>query len=291
MPACAAAWPSTAGMSGSGSAAVAPVVRSLISQATQGRGERRHAHHEPRRRADSRLRQRSPWADSRRSGAGSRTPPPARAATAFNRVDDGFLRLDNQPGRCRLLQPRPAPAGLPGGAGRSRRAARRKCARLQDEVASLQREVAALRDRRRHVRRPHRCRRTVQAAPDDQTGSMRAAGHRARARLPVENAWRRLVDMIVDFQKDMMRKGRRLAPRAPEHARKSFTDHRGNPATDRHRDAAPRHAGRRLHRHHARRRSFIAQARRARARCWSICATPRRRSPSRRTPIPTCRPT
>jgi hypothetical protein len=29
----------------------------------------------------------------------------------------------------------------------------------------------------------------------------------ARARAAFENAWRRLVEMIVNFQKDMMRKG------------------------------------------------------------------------------------
>ena len=28
-----------------------------------------------------------------------------------------------------------------------------------------------------------------------------------RARAAIENAWRRLVDMIMNFQKDMMRKG------------------------------------------------------------------------------------
>jgi hypothetical protein len=47
----------------------------------------------------------------------------------------------------------------------------------------------------------------VPPAPDDQTGSIALKQDIARARGYLADAWRRLVDMIDNLQKDMRRKG------------------------------------------------------------------------------------
>ena len=85
-----------------------------------------------------------------------------------------------------------------------RAALEKEIARLQDEVASLKAEVAALREPPppRAAGRPD--------AADRPTKARTASKLRddlARARAAFENAWRRLVEMIVNLQKDMMRKG------------------------------------------------------------------------------------
>jgi hypothetical protein len=80
---------------------------------------------------------------------------------------------------------------------------------LRDQVATLQKEVAALRAPLPpppfgpHPVPPQ----TVPPAPDDQTGSIALKQDIARARGYLADAWRRLVDMIDNLQKDMRRKG------------------------------------------------------------------------------------
>jgi hypothetical protein len=69
--------------------------------------------------------------------------PPSRFA--FNRVDGGFLRLDNQTGGIAFCSPQPigwACQAVP----EDRAALDKEIARLQDEVASLKSEIAALRE-------------------------------------------------------------------------------------------------------------------------------------------------
>ena len=69
--------------------------------------------------------------------------PPSRYT--FNRVDGGFLRLDNQTGKIAFCSPQPigwACQAVP----EDRAAIEKEIARLQDEVASLKSEVAALRE-------------------------------------------------------------------------------------------------------------------------------------------------
>lgn len=123
----------------------------------------------------------------------------------FNRVDDGFLRLDNNSGQimfcsshgvgwaCRVVP-------------EDRAALEKEIARLQDEVASLKQAVAAL----RAPPRPPAELAKLDLAPPTAGKSEDAVKLREdieQARVAIENAWRRLVDMIVAFQKDMMRKG------------------------------------------------------------------------------------
>ena len=121
---------------------------------------------------------------------------------SFNRVDDGFLRLDNSSGQIAFCSPHTvgwACQAVP----EDRAALEKEIARLQDEVASLKQEVAALRE-------PPPPRPPAELTPPTAEQSEDVAKlHEdlARVRVAVENAWRRLVDMIVNFQKDMMPKG------------------------------------------------------------------------------------
>ena len=125
--------------------------------------------------------------------------PPARYA--FNRVDDGFLRLDNVTGNVAYCGPTSAGWACQA-VPEDRAALEKEIARLQDEVVSLKQAVASLRE-------PPPPRPPADLTPpSDKSGE--AAKLRAdieRARVAVENAWRRLVDMISNFQKDMLRKG------------------------------------------------------------------------------------
>lgn len=138
------------------------------------------------------------WAD-----VAGQTPeqaaPPARYA--FNPVNDGFLRLDNVTGNVSHCGPTSA-----GWACQSvpedRAALEKEIARLQDEVAGLKKEVAAFRDPP-PPRPPADL--TPPSAQSEEAAKLRADIERAK--VAVENAWRRLVDMISNFQKDMLRKG------------------------------------------------------------------------------------
>jgi hypothetical protein len=119
----------------------------------------------------------------------------------FTRVDDGFLRLDNNSGQIAFCSPHSvgwACQAVP----EDRAALEKEIARLQDEVASLKTQISALRAPPMPPRPP-----ADLTPPSDK--SAEAAKLREdieRARAAVENAWRRLVDMIVNFQKDMMHK-------------------------------------------------------------------------------------
>ena len=71
--------------------------------------------------------------------------PPAPSRYSFNRVDDGFLRLDNTNGQVAFCSPHTvgwACQAVP----EDRAALEKEIARLQDEVASLKQEVANLRE-------------------------------------------------------------------------------------------------------------------------------------------------
>ena len=121
--------------------------------------------------------------------------PPARYS--FNRVEDGFLRLDNVSGQvayCRAHAVGWACEAVP----EDRAALEKEIARLQDEVASLKSKLAALQE-------PPRPPADLSPGPPrDDTKQLREDLDRART--AIENAWRRLVEMLVNFQKDMMRK-------------------------------------------------------------------------------------
>jgi hypothetical protein len=122
--------------------------------------------------------------------------PPLRYS--FNRVDDGFLRLDNASGQVAFCSPHTvgwACQAVP----EDRAALEKEIARLQNEVANLKTEIAGLRAP------PRPPADLTPAPPSDEARQLREDIERARA--AIEYAWRRLVDMIMNLQKDMMRKG------------------------------------------------------------------------------------
>lgn len=136
--------------------------------------------------------------------------PPADAAPsaryAFNRVNDGFLRLDNVTGNvayCGQTSAGWACQAVP----EDRAALEKEIARLQDQVASLTQQVAAFRDP--PPPRPPADLTVPESAPSsadaDKAAALRA--DIARAKAAVKSAWERLVDMISGMQKDLLRKG------------------------------------------------------------------------------------
>ncbi len=129
-------------------------------------------------------------------------PPPPPSRFSFNRVDDGFLRLDNKSGQIAFCSPHTigwACQAVP----EDRAALEKEIARLQDEVAGLKAEVAALREPP-----PPRPPADLTPAPpaDKSEDATKLREDLARARAAFENAWRRLVEIIVQLQKDMMHK-------------------------------------------------------------------------------------
>ena len=135
-------------------------------------------------------------------GAAENSAPVLPSRFAFNRVNGGFLRLDNLTGQVAYCSPHAvgwACEAVP----EDRAALEKKIARLQDEVASLKQEVAALRE----PPPPRPPAELTQPTADQSEDVAKLHEDLARVRVAFENAWRRLVDMIVNFQKDMMRKG------------------------------------------------------------------------------------
>jgi hypothetical protein len=133
--------------------------------------------------------------------AQSDAPPTVPSRYSFNRVDDGFLRLDSQSGEIAFCGPRTvgwACQAVP----EDRAALEKEIARLQDEVAGLKTEIAALRAPPPPPPPPAEL--TPPADKSEDAAKLRE--DLARARAAIEHAWRRLVDMIVNFQKDMMHK-------------------------------------------------------------------------------------
>ena len=127
--------------------------------------------------------------------------PESPARFAFNRVNDGFLRLDNVSGQIAFCSPTSAGWACQA-VPEDRAALEKEIARLQDEVANLKQQVVALRE-------PAPPRPPADLSPPS-AQSERAAELRAdleRAKVAVQTAWQRLVDMLSGFQKDMMRKG------------------------------------------------------------------------------------
>lgn len=148
-------------------------------------------------------------------------PPASSSRYSFNRVDNGFLRLNNESGEVAYCNPRAV--GWACQAATVDRAAleteiaslQRQIAllkkldtevgQLQDELASLKKEIAGL--KRLSPPRP-----PGDLTPSPEKGSdvsVKLPIHQdiARARDYLGDTWRRLVEMIIALQKDIMRKG------------------------------------------------------------------------------------
>jgi len=130
----------------------------------------------------------------------------------FQRVDDGFLRLDKMSGHIAFCSPHTV-GWVCQAVPEDRAALEKEIARLQgevtglqDKVASLQHEVTALRE---PPPPPPPPRPPADLSPhSDKGGGLKLPTDEeiARARTAVENAWRRLMDMMTEFKNDMMRK-------------------------------------------------------------------------------------
>jgi hypothetical protein len=126
------------------------------------------------------------------------TPPPAQSRRyRFSRFADGVLRLDGETGQVTFCSP--------GTVGWACQSVAEDRAALEAEIGRLQAENDALKKQLATLRPPP----MGESPPAAKNGDLKmpTAEDIERARVFIENAWRRLVDMIVNLQKDMMRRG------------------------------------------------------------------------------------
>jgi hypothetical protein len=148
-------------------------------------------------------------------------PPVSSSRYSFNRVDNGFLRLDNESGQVAYCNPLAA--------GWACQAVAIDHAVLETEIASLQKQVASLKKLDAEIvqlqdevaslkkeiivlkgpppPRPPADLTLPRDKGGDVTIKLPTDGEFARARDFIEKTWRHLREMIVTMQKDMMRKG------------------------------------------------------------------------------------
>ena len=166
----------------------------------------------------------------------SAAPPADGGRFTFNRIDNGFLRLDTQSGQVAYCRAQAAGwacqavpenrSGLEVDVARLQsditalktlqsdisvlktdmtalKTLKPDIARLQDEIAAVRREVAALKE-------PPPPRPPADLTPpgksDDVVIKLPSHEDIARARNFIEKTWHRLVEMITAVQKDMMQK-------------------------------------------------------------------------------------
>ena len=147
-----------------------------------------------------------------------RAPPPGRYG--FTRVDNGLLRLDHESGDVAYCTPRDAgwscEAVPQKGASLEQQIAELRgevaaLEHLRDEVADLQREIVILRPPHFDLTPPQTVPPAPSPPPDNHTGGITlklpTQQDIARARGFIADTWHRLVEMIENLQKDMMRKG------------------------------------------------------------------------------------
>jgi hypothetical protein len=148
-------------------------------------------------------------------------PPVSSSRYSFNRVDNGFLRLDNESGQVAYCNPLAV--------GWACQAVAIDHAVLETEIASLQKQVASLKKLDAEIvqlqdeiallkkeitilKGPPPLRPPADLTPPrdkggDVTIKLLTDEEFARARDFIEKTWRHLREMIVTMQKDMMRKG------------------------------------------------------------------------------------
>jgi len=145
--------------------------------------------------------------------------PVAGGRFTFNRIDNGFLRLDTQSGQVAYCRTQTAGwtcqavsenrSDLEGDVTRLQadmtalKTLKSEIVRLQEEIAALRREVATMKG-------PPPPRPPTDLTPPDKgpdvTIRLPTQEDVARARAFIEKTWHRLVDMITAMQKDMMQK-------------------------------------------------------------------------------------
>ncbi len=142
------------------------------------------------------------------------TTAPSRFS--FRRVDDGILRLDSTSGQIAFCSSHTVGwtcQAVP----EDRAALEKEIGRLQGEVSDLQNKIAGLQAEIANLRAvppvPPRPPADVtppadKAPPADKGGAlgMPTEADMARARAVITDVWRRLMEMIANLQRDMMRK-------------------------------------------------------------------------------------
>jgi cell division protein FtsB len=161
-----------------------------------------------------------PAPDAAKAPPASEASAPRQGRFSFNRVDDGFLRLDNQTGQVAYCNPH-AVGWSCQAVPEDRAALDKEIARLKDEVVALKAEVALLREPppprppgdltppppASQAQPPSPQPTPPPSAADSERERTKLREDLERARLAFENAWRRLVEMINNLQKDLARKG------------------------------------------------------------------------------------
>lgn len=125
--------------------------------------------------------------------------PPSTGRFSFAPAEGGYLRLDSTTGQVSFCS-----QGTAGWTCQlvpdDRAALDAEIARLQDEIGKLKAATAAA-----PPPRP-RAELTPRAGNDDSALRFPTREEMERARAAVERAWRHMVDMVYDFQKDVMKK-------------------------------------------------------------------------------------
>jgi hypothetical protein len=132
------------------------------------------------------------------------SPVNVPARYTFDRVQDTFLRLDTATGQVAVCSQRAA-GWVCQAVPEDRAALEHEIARLQDEVAGLKTQVARLREPPPPPRPP------ADLSPPPRDGdahiNLPTREDMERAKAVIDKAWRRLVEMIVGFTNDVMKKG------------------------------------------------------------------------------------
>lgn len=137
-------------------------------------------------------------------------PVQPRGRYSYAPVDEGFLRFDHKDGEVALCKPGQNGWSCEAVADKTA-AARQKeqtdnakaLESLRDDIAELKKNIAALRP---PLPLPHPMPPDT-VPPSDETGSITLKHDIARARGFIADTWQRLVTMIENMRKDMLRKG------------------------------------------------------------------------------------
>jgi hypothetical protein len=125
-------------------------------------------------------------------------PDSADGRFTFHRTDDGFLRLDGRSGQVSLCL---------------RRSAGWECQAVPDERAALEGEIARLQGDNANLKRellahnlplPNGTRPEASGRDEDRL-QLPSDAELNRAMAFIEKVWKRMVEMIVSTQKDMMK--------------------------------------------------------------------------------------